>query len=135
MEQPAHNAIYCAIRTTFYAFALSCLCGCASKQTYSGRVVDAETGQPIVGAEISATYYERGKFAPSLDGCFLRIPVQASAVTDANGEFSLQVGRHHLDFWVSGPADSRAYRHSVRWWRVDEHHPDTLCIPLGKTGE
>ena len=36
---------------------------------------------------------------------------------------------------ATGPAASPAYRQSVRWWRVDERHPQTLRIPLSKTTE
>jgi len=135
MTRPVLFAVLAVSRPVLLAAVLSFLAGCTTKQTYSGRVVDADTGTPIAGAGVTATYYERGKFAPSLDGWFRRIPVQVSAVTDANGEFSLQLGKHHLDFWVTGPAASPAYRQSVRWWRVDERHPQTLRIPLSKTTE
>lgn len=112
-----------------------CWCGCLAKQTYSGRVVDTVTGDPISGATIEVTYYERGRFAPSLDGWFLRKPVNISTVTDIQGNFIIRAGRHHLDFWVAGPPDSKSYRNSAIWWRVDEDNPNNLVIRLGKSKE
>lgn len=120
-------------KALFAILPLLFLCGCVLKQTYAGKVVDTDTGEPVVGAIIEVTYYEPGRFAPSLDGWYLRKPVTVSAVTDAQGHFSIKASRHHLDFWITGPPDSKSYRRSVEWWRVDESNSQAVLIRLKKS--
>lgn len=106
--------------------------GCSGMRTYAGRVVDADTGEPIPGASIEGTYYRRGRFAPSLDGVFLRIPVRVQTVTDENGAFTLHMRKEHLSLWVVGPEEISAYKHSTVHWRIDEKNPRGILVRLEK---
>lgn len=106
--------------------------GCSGMRMYGGRVVDADTGEPIPGASINGTYFRRGRFAPSLDGLFLRIPVRVHAVTDSNGAFTLRMRKEHLSLWVVGPKEIFAYRHSAVYWGIDEKNPCGILVRLEK---
>ena len=69
---------------------------------YSGRVVDAETGQPIAGAAVIATWIREVPVAPHM-------PEQDwdayETVSNANGEFATIPHRTHFTWfgWIEEP--------------------------------
>lgn len=77
-------------------------------RTYHGVVLDSATHSPLAGVEVSGRYYYNYRFAPSLDGLFLRRGVSVSGITDRNGKFqvrlrgfnrSIQVIHHPYELW------------------------------------
>jgi hypothetical protein len=61
---------------------------------FQGRVVDAETGEPLEGTVIVAVWYRR-VFYPCMDGCTTYHDA-VEAVTDAQGRFSIDISARIL---------------------------------------
>ena len=100
-------------------------CGCATGlRRYSGRVVNADTGEPLCGIRIEATFFVRGDWCPHLEGLFIREPVVVVCETGYEGKFSLRSRKNQLPFHVYGP------RGAHMEWRVDEKNPESIIIPM-----
>lgn len=100
-------------------------CGCATGlRRYSGRVVNADTGEPLCGIRIEATFFVRGDWCPHLEGLFIREPVVVVCETGYEGKFSLRSRKNQLPFHVYGP------RGAHMEWRVDEKNPENIIIPM-----
>ncbi len=77
-------------KTTILLLALAFLSGCAVSQTYGpykGKVVDAETEEPIEGAVLFMEFTTR---APNPGGATASFADAKEVLTDKNGEFFLE---------------------------------------------
>jgi hypothetical protein len=63
--------------------------GCSTKRDYRGQVVAADSGMPIGGAKVEGIWWVRDRFAPSLDGLFVRGTRTVQTRTDEDGLFAL----------------------------------------------
>ena len=88
-----------------YLSILMCLlvAGCAITHKYGpyyGKVVDAETGEPIEGAVVLAVFYTE---SPGPAGSISHFADAVEVVTDKNGEFRIPAtrvyGGRFLQFW------------------------------------
>ena len=91
------------------------LCGCrgclrATRQ-YNGVVLDAETHLPLPGVEVRCGHVHYGKFAPSMDGLFLRRSAHWTVTTDGDGRFGVAMSGFDRQIQVIH------YPH--RRWRAD----------------
>jgi len=97
------------MRKFFLSLVLTMLAGCGpisplfAGGPYKGRVIDAETKEPIVGAVVLAVWYRR---APGLGGPSQGFLDAEETLTDKNGEFV--IGEHPPaslipGTWVDGP--------------------------------
>ena len=97
----------------------------------SGRVVNAETGEPVVNAtlEIQWTLYDY----PMMDGAGA-YHISTSTTTDANGKFVLTVPRHRRGLWntESYPPIVRAdgYHTFADWPDSVRYNGNSVTIPL-----
>ena len=108
------------------ASQISLWCGCATGlRRYSGRVVNADTGEPLPGIRIEATFFVRGDWCPHLEGLFIREPVDVFCTTGYKGEFSLRSRKNQLPFHLYGPRGEH-----IMVWRVDEKNPENIIIPM-----
>ena len=66
--------------------------------TYSGVVIDMQTGRPIANAIVGGMAFQRGEFAPSMDSIFRIHQYLDGAETDDEGrfEFTLKGYSHTL---------------------------------------
>lgn len=71
------------------ALLMLSLAGCSSTTVYHGRVLDRGTLAPVTNVSVEGTWFERGRFSPSLDGLFLRQTCVTATTTDANGRFRI----------------------------------------------
>jgi hypothetical protein len=89
---------------------------------YSGRVVDAETGQPIAGAAVIVTWTREIPVAPHM-------PEQEwdvyETLSDANGEFTIPHRTHFTAFgWIEDPM-AVVYFPAYAPFRSADLHPET----------
>ncbi len=73
---------------------LGLLSGCACSHEfgpYKGKVVDAETGEPIAGTVVFMTFLTEGGQFIGLGGGYLEYANAVEVLTDRNGEFSIPV--------------------------------------------
>lgn len=74
---------------TLVAACAVCATGCDSTGLYRGRVILADTKEPVPGVEVRGSWLYRGPFSPSLDGLFVRKNKSVHTTTDAEGKFEL----------------------------------------------
>ena len=60
-----------------------------SKPAFKGRVIDAETKQPIEGAVVVILYYKRSTFSPNVGGPNSFVTKARETLTDKKGEFHI----------------------------------------------
>lgn len=65
--------------------------GCHAARVYGGRVVFAESGEPVVGEQVSGSWTYRGRFYPHHDGLFLRKGACTDVTTDSDGCWQLRL--------------------------------------------
>jgi len=80
---------------TLVGACVVCPTGCNSTGLYKGRVILAETKEPVPGVEVRGSCLYRERFSPSLDGFFVRKNKSVSTVTDAEGKFELALGGYN----------------------------------------
>ncbi|MEW6521348.1 MAG: hypothetical protein AB1461_18255 [Thermodesulfobacteriota bacterium] len=80
------------LRPLLLAITLGLLFGCAGSHEfgpYKGKVVDADTGEPIEGAVVFMKFFTEGGQFIGLAGGYLEVADAVEVLTDRNGEFNI----------------------------------------------